>query len=53
MIGYGLLIVIAISLIGQCTMSDNVAKLEKADKDYLAKLTPEDREKELKKQGQT
>ena len=48
--GYGIIVVIALSLIGQCSMNnknDNVEKAAKADKEYLATLAPEDREKEL------
>ena len=47
-IGYGIVVVIAISLIGQCSLNSNTDKLKKADQDYLDKLTPEQREKELK-----
>ena len=50
-IGYGIIAVIVISLIGQCSLNsknDNAEKSTKADQEYLAKLTPEQREKELK-----
>ena len=49
--GYGLVVVIILSLIGQCSSSNKNSeadKSKKADQEYLAKLTPDEREKELK-----